>query len=276
MKNARSNPPQKTRAKKHRSAPLTPENKAGIQAQEQKLHGSAACMMIWRQRPDDISRVYVQETRIKEFRPILKWAADKHKAYHVVAEEDLQRLTESSHHQGICVIARQQPPVTINAVKQWLKSQTTPQMLVYLDGVENPHNLGAIVRSCAHFNIPYILGDINNLPGMSASACRVAEGGAEFVQLVPVKNSIQQLNTLKEMGCQILAATMRGKPVYHHRFKFHTVLILGAEVNGVSKPILEISSHKISIPGSRLVESLNVSVAFSVIAAEFFRQGNFV
>ena len=240
---------------------------------ELKYYGSAACLALWQRRPQDIIRIYLEESRLPQFSAMLKWAAAQRKAYHLVKAEDLENLTESIHHQGVCVLAREHLSMNFN---EWLalsRDEADPQLLLYLDGVENPHNLGALLRTCAHFGIRYVLGAADRLPKLSPSACRVAEGGAERVMLVRLNHATQQLQQLQTLGYQLLGTHVRqGQSVYSHAFAGRSILILGSEVAGIAPALAKTTDVLLTIPGSGEVESLNVSVAFGVMAGEYFRQ----
>lgn len=245
----------------------------GDTRREVKYYGIAACQALWEQRPHDIIRVYLEEPLIPKFTPLLRWAATKRKAYHIVAADDLERLTDSIHHQGICILARERSALEFSDLLGLIREDQGRQLLVYLDGVENPHNLGAIVRSCAHFGVRFILGAEGRLPKLSGAACRVAEGGAEQVGLVLLRQPARQLQQLQELGFQMIAtAGGRGGSLYQHIFAPRTLLILGAEGEGISGTLFELAERAIRIPGSGAVESLNVSVAFAVCAGEYYRQ----
>ncbi|MEW5756188.1 MAG: TrmH family RNA methyltransferase [Pseudomonadota bacterium] len=266
--------PSKERPKAKTPAKERPEPKAPAkERREIKYHGTAACLALWQQRPDDVIRIYLEEANIPKFAAMLKWAAEQRKAYHVVTREDLERLTETEHHQGICLLAREKPSVTFMAMLQKLRREARPHQLIYLDGVENPHNLGAILRSCAHFGVPYVLGAGGRLPQLSPSACRIAEGAAEHVDLVYLNEPHAQLVALKKAGYEIIATRAReADPVYQHRFKPRSVLVLGAEVEGVSARLLNEADAVLGIPGSGVMDSLNVSVAGAILMSEFFRR----
>lgn len=265
---------------KPRPAPAVREPKpsntpAESPRRELKYYGIAACQALWERRPHDIVRVYLEEPLIPKFTELLRWVAAKRKAYHIVASDDLERLTESIHHQGICILARERSPLEFSDLQGLLHEDQGKQLLVYLDGVENPHNFGAIVRSCAHFGVRFILGAEGRLPKLSGAACRVAEGGAEQVALVLLRQPARQLHQLQEMGFQTVAtAGGRGGSLYQHSFAPRTLLIMGAEQVGVSGALFDVARQVLKIPGSGGVESLNVSVAFGVCAGEYYRQQN--
>ncbi len=265
-------------------------DKTAEQRREVKYYGLAACLAIWRSRPADIIRIYLEQSRLGDCADMLRWAAQQRKAYHVVAAEDLERLTESVHHQGICLLAVERPPLPVRKFQQQLAQHNGALLLVYLDGVENPHNLGAILRSCAHFGLPYLLGDANQLPRLSASTCRVAEGGAEHVHMVADRSAPALLRELAQAGFHLIgtsvaaagggsgetAAAAKTCELFSYTFPARSVLIMGAEVSGISPGSRRLAQSLLRIPGSGAVESLNVSVAFAVIAAEFYRQHHVV
>lgn len=240
---------------------------------EIKYYGVNACLALWQQRPQDVIRIYIEEALLPRFGPMLRWAAKAKKAYHIVPREDLERITESTHHQGVCVLAVERPCAHFQGLRTLLETNPDPQMLMYLDGVENPHNFGAILRACAHFGVSYVLGDGTSMPNLSPSACRVAEGGAEHVSIVRLDKPLQQLQSLKSLGFELTAGSVgRGRDLFRHHYRPRTVLILGAEETGVSKPIARLADSILTIPGMPVVESLNVSAACAVFAAEYFRQ----
>ena len=275
-KSVRANP-QAQAGQRNRTQKQRPVLRSGQQddstRRELKYYGVAACLALWQRRPHDIIRVYLEEALIPQFSEVLRWAAAKRKAYHIVGPDDLERLTESIHHQGVCILARERSMLEYSDLQGLLKEQSGPQLLVYLDGVENPHNLGAIVRSCAHFGVRFILGADGRLPKLSPAACRVAEGGAEQVGLVRLRHPLKQLRDLQQHGYQLVAtAGGRGTSLYQHHFAPHSLLVMGAETQGVSSSLFDTATGIIRIPGTGQVESLNVSVAFALCAGEFYRQ----
>jgi TrmH RNA methyltransferase len=120
---------------------------------EIKICGVNACHAVAAQRPDDVRRVYINSANLQDFGPFLKRCAGARIAYHVVEDAELEKITQSVHHEGVCFIVREKAPTSL---RQLLAVQG-PRVLVYLDGVQNPHNLGAIVRVCAHFGAVGVL-----------------------------------------------------------------------------------------------------------------------
>ncbi len=245
---------------------------ASAERAEVKYHGSGACLALWNQRPKDILRAYVERARLADFASFLKWCSAERTPYHVVEKEDLEKLTETVHHGGICMLALESRTLTLSQLRVALRDNQNPQLVIYLDGVENPHNLGAIVRSCAHFGVSYVLGARGQLPRLSASACRIAEGGAEYVTLVPLEQPLADLNELVSDGFALVGTSVsKGKSVYEFNFPARSILVLGAEVAGMSRELHAKTKDVVRIFGTGAVDSLNVSVAFAVFASEYFR-----
>jgi TrmH RNA methyltransferase len=235
---------------------------------EQKYYGIHACLTLWEKRPYDVIRVYVHESNIKQFTPVLKDCALQKKAYHVVSTEELNRVTDSVHHEGVCILAKELAPLTFD---EFLKTLTDSKIcLLYLDGVQNPHNIGSIMRTCAHFGIPYILGD---QLALGASACRIAKGGAELVRFVQLDQPLVAIEKLKKMGFGLVSTSShKGASLYQQKMPARAILAFGSESTGMSKELQKLSTQHVQIPGTGHVESLNVSVATSLCLGEYARQ----
>jgi TrmH RNA methyltransferase len=236
---------------------------------EQKYYGLHACLAIWAKRPYDVIRVYTHESNIKNLTPVLKGCAAQKKAYHIVSNEELNRITDSVHHEGVCILAKEPRPLSFSDFMASLNGSKI--CLLYLDGVQNPHNIGSILRTCAHFGIPYILGD--RLPSLSASACRIAKGGAELVRLVQLEQPLAALEQLKKLGFTVVGTSSDGgASLYRCRFSPRTILAFGSESDGMSKQLRKLIAQDLQIPGTGEVESLNVSVATALCLGEYVRQ----
>ena len=137
----------------------------------------------------------------------------------------------------------------------------------------NPHNIGSILRTAAHFGVHGLLGQKEKLPGVSAALARVAEGGAELVPMVVCENPINDLRALQKDGLAIVGTAVKAKASLHRQKLPHRVVfILGAEGEGMSVQLEKLCDLLLRIPGSGAVESLNVSAACAVMLGEYYRQ----
>jgi RNA methyltransferase, TrmH family len=240
---------------------------------EQKFHGRHACHALFARRRDDLIRVYLLQERVKEFGEVLSWCAAQKRAYHIVEPENLERLAETVHHQGIVILAKKVRSLNDSDMLNAVQRGQLNGPLLYLDGVQNPHNLGSILRTAAHFGAAAVLGAKDQLPGVTASAARVAEGGAETVVTARLTDPRAVLSAMKQAGYQVLAATSHpGGNVYSATISDRCVIVLGNEVHGVSPEILPLANGSLQIPGTGAVESLNVAVACGVLLSEVARR----
>lgn len=239
----------------------------GRRSAEVKIYGRNACRAVFERRADDVLRVYLTEELLAPLGDILRELATRRRPYRVVPEADLEALTESTHHEGICVVARPKSPVTLDQVL----APAGPGFVVVLPDVGNPHNLGAIVRIAAHFGARAVL-----LAGASArlssAAYRTAQGGAEWVEVVGVAELGRALATMRRAGFKVCAtASQRGRDLFARPLPARAVVVLGAEGTGLPATLLDDADEVLRIPGTGHVESLNVASAASVIAAELWR-----
>ena len=237
---------------------------------ELRLYGLNAIRAVLARRPEAIRKVWLLEARIPQVQPLLKWCVANRIGYRVVEDADLQKLAASTHHEGIVADVLREEPQSLTA---WLRDLPPgPQCALWLDGVGNPHNLGAILRSAAHFGVGAALLPKHSTLALSGAAARVAEGGAEqvpFVRLGREDNAIAQLHGA---GFQLAATVVRGGgDLFATSLPQRLVFVIGAEGAGVSPNVAAICDLRLSIPGSGAVESLNVAAATAVLLAEWRR-----
>jgi TrmH RNA methyltransferase len=239
---------------------------------ESKLYGVNAALATFQNRAPDIIKVYLTKERLKTFQKLIDWCVKNRKAYKLVADDDLERLTESVHHEGICLIVKNEKSISVEDALRDLKKN--PRAIFYLDGVQNPHNVGNILRLSAHFGVPYLFaGDAKNLSPLPPSARRVSEGGSEFARLIVVKDAERILKDLKAMGYKIFSTSSHAaKNVFEAQLPEKSVLILGSETHGVGQHVQKLAEQNLLIPGTDHVESLNVASAAAIFAAEMWRR----
>ncbi len=242
-------------------------------AGEETYHGLRACAAIFGRRPDEIVRVYLTAARKPTFAKLLAWCAEHRRGFQIVAEENLRRISGSTHHEGVAILAK--------AIRRWdveqllaaVAAEPAAGAILYLDGVENPHNLGSILRTAAHFGVVGIAGRRGELPPLSPAAVRVAEGAAESVPVCDLADPPAALRRLAAAGCAVVAASShRGEPPEQAPLGGRCVIVLGSEGRGVSPAIGRLATAHVRIPGTGAVESLNVSVAAGVLLAEAWRR----
>jgi TrmH RNA methyltransferase len=235
---------------------------------EIKVCGRHACRALFERRPARILRVYLTEELVKPFGDLLHTCAERRRPYKIVAEDELERLTESRHHEGICIVAEAETPRALAEVV----GTPGPGWIVALAGVENPHNTGAIVRTAAHFGARAVLieGTPRRLPPV---VYRTAQGGAEWVDVVAVPALAAALAEAKRAGFTICATSShRGVDLFTAELPARAVVVLGAEDEGIAPELAKAADLSLRIPGSAHVESLNVAAATAILLAELWRR----
>ena len=234
---------------------------------EIKICGVNACHAVAERRPDDIRRVYIRESLLADFGAFLRRCAANRIAYHVVEDVELAKITQSTHHEGVCFIVRERPATTLPA----LLAVTGARCLIYLDGVQNPHNLGAIVRVCAHFGAAAVL--VAGSDGaVSTAMLRTAEGGGEWVDVLPVEPGPAPLLAARAAGFRLIATAARATHDIHtRRLPQRIIIMLGSETHGLSPAIAQLADESLRIPGTGKLDSLNVACACSVLLSEYWR-----
>lgn len=232
-------------------------------SQIEKVYGLRAVLAVHARRPDDITRIAHGERVRGAIRELLIDAARRRIAYEERSDEDLERISGSPHHEGIVVGTLPRPVLEGRA----LVERAAGSLSLVLDGVTNPHNLGAIVRSMAWFGARTLVLPPGAGPGLTPAAVRVAEGGAEHVAVGRAEIGVF-LEALRRRGTTIVAADARGTTdARRYPFRERTALVLGAERDGVTEASLANADMVVSIGGERDVESLNVSVAAGILLA---------
>ena len=242
---------------------------------EEKYHGVRACEALFAHRPEEIVRVYVSVRRKPTFTKLLEYCVKERKGFQVVDDDSLERLTGSLHHEGVVILAKALVRRDLAGLVHGIESGAITGPLVYLDGVQNPHNLGTILRTAAHFGVGAILGAEERLPPLSAAAVRVAEGAAEHVPVVGLANPVADLARLKQAGFERVATTSHGgEPLWKASLGHaeRLVIVMGGEGEGMSRAVERACDRTVQIPGTGVVESLNVSVACGIVLGEIRRR----
>lgn len=235
---------------------------------EEKFYGLAACHAVFAKRPGDIRKVFLRRELRRQEVKLLDYCASNKIGFDLVEDSDLQKLTQSLHHEGMLLITS--PRKRHEAVKL-IASLPAQGVLMLLHGVSNPHNIGAAIRSAAHFGVFGVIGDAPELQGLSGAAARVAEGGAEHVKTAATADWKAILSGLKAKQIPIIATSRRGKVLLGScNLPKRAAVVFGAESEGIPKEILKLASVTLAIPGTGAIDSLNVASSASIVLWEFY------
>jgi RNA methyltransferase, TrmH family len=227
--------------------------------------GPAAVAAVFARRPNDVMRLFHTAERRREAGPLCAALARLRRPYREVVAADLARVAGTQHHGGIVALAlpRAVPAVHSRNLAEALRgARVTP----VLDGIGNPHNLGAIARSAAFFGCRALVfsGDPRQA-GLSDAAFRTAEGGLEALELFRAADLPLMLRALPAGMVGVAAVARGGVPPAAVPRDAALLLVLGNEEVGLPAPTIAACTMRVTLPPTGPVESLNVSVAAAVL-----------
>lgn len=219
-----------------------------------------------------ISEIYIAASRQdKRFQALINLANEQHIPIHTVDKAKLDSWSTANHQGVIAVLTHQQNMPT--DVHDLLDSLTVPPFLLILDGVQDPHNLGACLRSAAAANVHGVIIPKDNAVGLTPVVRKVACGGAEIVPLIQVTNLARTIGMLKERGIWIYGLTGNvDTRLYDADLTGAIALVLGAEEKGLRRLTMDSCDGLFAIPLPGPIPSLNVSVATGITLFEAVRQ----
>ncbi len=236
-------------------------------------YGVHAVLQIFTHRKEEIQRVYCLKNKMASIKNLLKWCAENKKPYHIVEEKDLEKLTDSTHHEGVCCFANPIASSTLDCFFEETKNKKKV-LSIYLNEVDNPHNLGAILRTLAHFGVTYLF--LDHPIRLTPSCCRIAQGGAEHVKVVYIENPQNFFTKLKKEGFSLYGTSShKGQPLQSVAFAPKSMIVMGSESHGIGKELDKQLQSWITIAGSNYVESLNVSAATALLCYGYFAKHGF-
>jgi TrmH RNA methyltransferase len=227
--------------------------------------GPAAVAAVFARRPQDVMRLFHTAERRREAGPHCAALARMRRPYREVVGADLARIAGTQHHGGIVALAL---PRAIPAIdpRDLPEAVRASRVTVVLDGVGNPHNLGAIARSAAFFGCrALVLSSDPRQAGLSDAAFRTAEGGLEALEVFRATDLPLLLRALPTGFASVAAVARGGVPPSAVPQDAPVLLVLGNEEAGLAAPTIAACTHRVTLPAAGPVESLNVSVAAAVL-----------
>ncbi len=207
---------------------------------------------------------------------IIKQAKDLGLRVEYVDRGQLDRLSQTGAHQGIIALVAKHryaggPEVIIDRAR----SRSQEPLVVVLDKINDPHNLGAIIRTAYCSGAHGIIIPKRNAVGVTPVVVKSAAGATEYLPVVQVTNIARTLEQMKDMGLWIAGADMDGQEMYSTDLKGPLALVVGSEGKGISRLVKEKCDFIVSVPMKGDISSLNVSVAAGVLLYEVLRQREF-
>lgn len=189
-----------------------------------------------------------------------------------VAKERLDQLSETGAHQGVIAQVAAYEYATVEDILEKARSQGEAPFLFLLDNIEDPHNLGAIIRTANLAGAHGVIIPKRRAVGLTATVAKTSAGALNYTPVAKVTNLAKTIEELKEQGIWFVCADMGGETMYNLKLTGPIGLVVGNEGEGVSRLVREKCDFVASIPMKGDIDSLNASVAAGVLAYEIVRQ----
>lgn len=189
-----------------------------------------------------------------------------------VEKERLDQISETGRHQGVIAIAAAYEYSSVEDILEAAGKKGESPFLILLDNIEDPHNLGAIIRTANLAGVHGIIIPKNRAVGLTATVARTSAGALNYTPVAKVTNLANTIEELKKEGLWFVCADMDGTPMYQLDLKGPIGLVIGSEGEGVSRLVKEKCDMTAAIPMRGNIDSLNASVAAGVLAYEIVRQ----
>ena len=184
----------------------------------------------------------------------------------------LDNMSETGKHQGVIAITAAYDYAEVDDILRDAKEKGEDPFIVILDNIEDPHNLGAIIRSAHQAGAHGIIIPKNRAVGLTATVARTSAGALNYIPVAKVTNISQTIESLKKEGIWFVCADMDGEIMYKLNLKGPIGVVIGSEGDGVSRLVKEKCDFIASIPMKGQIDSLNASVAAGILCYEIVRQ----
>ncbi len=189
-----------------------------------------------------------------------------------VAKERLDQMSETGRHQGVIAEAAAYAYAEAGEILQRARDRGEQPFVLLLDGIEDPHNLGAIIRTANQAGAHGVIIPKNRAVGLTATVAKASAGAVNYTPVAKVTNLGKTIEELKKEGLWFVCADMGGTSMYELNLKGPIGLVIGAEGSGVSRLVREKCDMNAKIPMRGDIDSLNASVAAGILAYEIVRQ----
>lgn len=242
-------------------------------AQHEWIYGHHAVAAIVSRQPERVIEVWLQQGHAEQaVEDILARLQPLGVNIQRVSRKVLDERTDGATHQGIMIKAKPGKSWTEQDLAPLLDNIEQP-LLLLLDGVTDPHNIGACLRSADAAGVHAVIAPRDRSGGLTMTARKVASGAAEVVPFIPVTNLARTMRYLQQRGIWLVGTAGEAKQsIYQATFKGPLALVMGAEGSGMRRLTRETCDELVKIPMQGLVSSLNVSVATGVCLFEILRQ----
>lgn len=238
------------------------------------IYGLHAVMAALKQRPQTLERLFLATNRQDQKIQELRMLAEKNQIeISLVDKKKLDELTAEANHQGTLAYLMPAPALEEADLEDYLAQLPSPRSVLLLDSVQDPHNLGACLRTAETAGIQLVIAPKDKACDITPIVRKAACGAAELVAFMQVTNLARTIEKLQKSGFWVYGlAGEATQSLYQTRFDGDCAFVMGAEGSGIRRLIKEKCDFLLKIPMLGQIESLNVSVACGIVLYEFVRQ----
>ena len=220
-----------------------------------------------------ISKLFVSKTA-KDLQPIVDKAKSKKIRINFCDRHELDKMSQTGRHQGLIAVCEDFQYASVEDIKALAKANNQPLFVIILDGIEDPHNLGSIMRVAECCGAHGIIIPARRSVDVNSTVLRVSAGAGSHILTAKVGNINDTIRELKQDFVNVYCADMDGEVIYDSHLNNDLALVIGGEGNGVKDLTRKLCDKAISIPQYGKVNSLNASVACGICCYEVARQRN--
>lgn len=242
---------------------------------ENQLEGRNSILEVLRSGRD-IEKIMVARGNVEgTIKRIVAMAAEKGVVIQEVSRQKLDEISQTKNHQGVIAIVSAHNYVEVDDILAVAKERQEDPFLLLLDGITDPHNLGAILRTAECAGVHGVVIPKRRSVGLNATVGKTSAGALEYMPVAGVTNIVKTMEYLKKQGLWIACADMKGLDHFDTNMKGALALVIGSEGDGVSRLVKENCDFTVSIPMYGKISSLNASVAAGLLMYEVVRQRKF-
>ena len=217
----------------------------------------------------DLEKLLVQKGELSgSAKEIVQKAKEQKVQIQIVEKSRLDDI--APHHQGLIAFASAYQYSTVEDILQTAQDRGEDPFIILLDGLTDPHNLGAIIRTAECAGVHGIIVPQHHSAGLSPAAVKASAGAVEYVKVARVTNLSKTIEALKKQNIWIYAVTMNGTDYRKTDFSGGVALVIGSEEDGISRLTGENCDYAVSLPMAGKIESLNASVAAGIVMYQVF------
>lgn len=234
--------------------------------EETLVYSENSCKAVFKHRRSAIVKLFITQDMTYQFKDLISWLVNQRLGYDVVSVEQIAKITQTEHHGGICLIVKKRIPLTLVDYLE-KNSGKNQDCVLAIDDVNNPHNLGGIIRSAAFYGVNGVILRQTNLLN-SGAAMRIAEGGIEAIESIKSDDFVASLERLKQHDYQIVALlpcpvkSIKSSELQQIKFNKKVAIVIFQQIN---RKLVECADVVVHLHGNDNMAALNISVATGIL-----------